>query len=135
MQNMEAQDPEGFAALPENYREQWNLNFPLGWVEHRQAWDPAWNPENPDPATSSAPYRIYNIGNNSPVALLDYIACIEKATGRKAILEMVPAQPGDVPETYADVEALKADVGFKPATPLKDGVDRFVAWYRDYYRV
>jgi UDP-glucuronate 4-epimerase len=104
-------------------------------LDHVATPDPAWNPENPDPATSSAPYRLYNIGNHSPVALLDYIACIEKETGRKAILEMVPAQPGDVPETYADVEALKDAVGFKPATPLEDGIKRFIAWYRDYYRV
>ena len=91
--------------------------------------------EAPDPATSSAPYRLYNIGNHSPVALLDYIAVIEKELGRKAKLEMLPAQPGDVPETYADVEALKNAVGFKPSTPLEEGIKRFVAWYRDFYRV
>jgi UDP-glucuronate 4-epimerase len=97
--------------------------------------DPDWDAKAPDPATSSAPYRLYNIGNHSPVALLDYIACIEKAVGRKAKLEMLPAQPGDVPETYADVAALKNAVGFKPSTPLVEGVKRFVAWYRDFYRV
>ncbi len=95
--------------------------------------DPDWRAEDPDPATSSAPYRLYNIGNNNPVALLDYIAVIEAAVGRKAELEMLPAQAGDVPETYADVEALKAAVGFEPSTPIKEGVERFVAWYRDYY--
>jgi UDP-glucuronate 4-epimerase len=97
--------------------------------------DPDWRPEAPDPATSSAPYRIYNIGNHSPVALLDFIAMIEKAIGRKAKLELLPAQPGDVEETYADIEALKQATGFSPSTPLEEGVNRFVAWYRDYYRV
>jgi UDP-glucuronate 4-epimerase len=97
--------------------------------------DPYWRAEAPDPATSSAPYRLYNIGNRSPVALPDYIAAIEKALGKKAELELVPQQPGDVEETYADVEALKAATGFQPTTPLEVGVERFVAWYRDYYKV
>lgn len=97
--------------------------------------DPDWRPEAPDPATSSAPYRLYNVGNHSPVSLLDYIAAIEKALGRKAKIELVPQQPGDVEETYADVEALKEATGFQPATPLELGIERFVAWYRDYYRV
>ncbi len=97
--------------------------------------DPDWRGEEPDPATSSAPYRLYNIGNHSPVALLDYIAVIEKALGRKAKLEMLPPQPGDVPETSADVEALKTAVGFEPSTPVEEGVKSFVAWYRDFYRV
>ena len=96
--------------------------------------DPAWRPEAPDPATSSAPYRLYNIGNHSSVALLDYIAAIEKALGKKAKLELLPQQPGDVAETYADVEALKAATGFQPSTPLDHGIERFVAWYRDYYK-
>ncbi|MBC8013577.1 MAG: NAD-dependent epimerase/dehydratase family protein, partial [Methyloceanibacter sp.] len=96
--------------------------------------DPDWRPEAPDPATSSAPYRLYNVGNQSPVSLLDYIAAIEKALGRKAKFELVPQQPGDVEETYADVEALKEATGFQPATPLELGIERFVAWYRDYYR-
>jgi UDP-glucuronate 4-epimerase len=97
--------------------------------------DPNWRPEAPDPATSSAPYRLYNIGNHSPVGLLDYIVAIEKAVGRKAKLELLPQQPGDVEETYAAVEALKAATGFQPHTPLQEGIARFVAWYRDYYRV
>ena len=97
--------------------------------------DPAWQAQHPDPATSSAPYRLYNIGNHSPVSLLDYIAVIEEAVGRKAELEMLPAQPGDVEETYADVEALKHAVGFEPSTPIEAGVKRFVAWYREFYRV
>jgi len=97
--------------------------------------DPDWRGEDPDPATSSAPYRLYNIGNHSPVKLLDYIAVIEQAVGRKAKLEMLPAQAGDVPETYADVEALKDAVGFEPSTPIEVGVKRFVAWYREFYGV
>jgi UDP-glucuronate 4-epimerase len=96
--------------------------------------DPNWRAEAPESATSSAPYRLYNVGNNSPVALLDYIAAIEKAVGKKAKLELLPQQPGDVEETYADVEALKAATGFQPSTPLEVGIDRFVAWYRDYYK-
>jgi len=97
--------------------------------------DPDWRPAAPDPATSSAPYRLYNIGNHAPVALLDYIAVIEKAVGKKAKIELLPQQPGDVEETYADVEALKQATGFQPSTPLETGIERFVAWYRDYYKV
>jgi UDP-glucuronate 4-epimerase len=97
--------------------------------------DPNWRAETPDPATSSAPYRLYNIGNHSPVPLLDYIGAIENALGVKAKIELMPQQPGDVEETYADVDALKAATGFQPATPLDQGIERFVAWYRDYYKV
>jgi UDP-glucuronate 4-epimerase len=97
--------------------------------------DPNWRAESPDPATSSAPYRLYNIGNHSPVMLLDYIAAIEKALDKKAKLELVPLQPGDVEETYADVEALHAATGFQPSTPLEVGIERFVIWYRDYYKM
>jgi len=97
--------------------------------------DPNWRPEAPDPATSSAPYRLYNVGNHNPVALLDYIAAIEKALGKKAKLELLPKQPGDVEETYADVEALQAATGYQPSTPLEKGIANFVAWYRDYYKV
>jgi UDP-glucuronate 4-epimerase len=97
--------------------------------------DPNWRAESPDPATSSAPYRLYNIGNHSPVTLLDYIAAIEKALDKKAKLELVPLQPGDVEETYADVEALHAATGFQPSTPLEIGIERFVTWYRDYYKM
>jgi len=95
--------------------------------------DPDWNSNRPDPATSSAPYRIYNIGNNNPVELMHFIACIEKALGREAKKNFLPLQPGDVPKTYADVDALVADVGFKPSTPIEVGIDRFIAWYRSYY--
>ena len=97
--------------------------------------DPDWRAEDPDPARSSAPYRLYNIGNHSPVKLLDYIALIEEAVGRKAELEMLPAQAGDALETYADVAALKQAVGFEPSTPIEVGVKRFVAWYREFYGV
>ena len=96
--------------------------------------DPAWSGDRPDPATSSAPYRLYNIGNHSPIKLMDYIACIEKAVGKTATKNMLPMQPGDVPATFADIEDLKADIGFEPKTPIEEGVKQFVAWYRDYYR-
>jgi len=97
--------------------------------------DPAWSSDQPDPATSNAPYRLYNIGNHTPVPLLDYIACIEKAIGKAAKMNFLPMQPGDVPATYADVADLKAATGFEPKTPLEDGIRRFVAWYRGYYEV
>ncbi|MGE0564823.1 MAG: NAD-dependent epimerase [Pseudolabrys sp.] len=96
--------------------------------------NPDWSSEEPDPGTSSAPYRLYNIGNHSPVRLMDYIACIEKAVGKTAKKNFLPLQPGDVPATYADVSDLKADIGFEPKTPIEDGVKRFVAWYREFYR-
>lgn len=97
--------------------------------------NPEWSGDLPDPATSLAPYRLYNIGNHAPVQLMDYIACIEKAVGRTAKVNMLPMQPGDVPATFADVEDLKAEVGFEPKTPIEEGVRRFVAWYREYYRI
>ncbi len=96
--------------------------------------NPDWTGDAPDSGTSYAPFRIYNIGNNSPVELLDYIGAIEKALGKKANKNMLPLQPGDVPATYADVDDLVNDVGFKPATPVEEGVQRFVDWYRDYYK-
>jgi len=97
--------------------------------------DPAWSGAAPDPGSSTAPWRVYNIGNNEPVALLDMIAILERALGREAKKTLLPLQPGDVPSTYADIEALEQAVGFRPSTPLAEGVGRFVAWYRDYYRV
>jgi len=97
--------------------------------------DPQYRAERPDPGTSSAPYRVFNIGNHDPVPLLDFIACIEDALGRKAEKNLLPLQDGDVPATYADVDALKEWVGFAPATDIRTGVGRFVDWYRDYYRV
>jgi UDP-glucuronate 4-epimerase len=97
--------------------------------------NPAWNGDVPDPGTSAAPYRLYNIGNNNPVELMYLIETLEKALGKTAEKNLMPIQPGDVPATYADVEALTADVGFKPDTSIEVGVERFVEWYRDYYRV
>jgi UDP-glucuronate 4-epimerase len=97
--------------------------------------DPEWSGANPDPASSTAPYRLYNIGNHTPVGLMDYIAIIEKAVGKKAKLNLLPRQPGDVDATFADVTELKAATGFEPKTPLEDGIARFVAWYRDYYKL
>lgn len=94
-----------------------------------------WTGANPDPGTSSAPYRIYNIGNNQPVELLDFIQAIERAVGKEAEKNFMPIQAGDVPATYADVDDLIRDVGFKPATKIGVGVANFVEWYRDYYRV
>ncbi len=92
--------------------------------------DPAWSGDAPDPARSSAPWRIYNIGNNSPVDVPHVVDLLEQAIGKKAIRELVPMQPGDVPATYADVDDLMRDVGFKPSTPIAEGVARFVAWYQ-----
>ena len=97
--------------------------------------DPDWNSNDPDPGSSSAPYRLYNIGNNEPVELMYFIECIEKAVGKTAEKNFLPLQPGDVPATYADVDALTQAVGFKPATGIEDGVAKFVAWYRDYYGI
>jgi UDP-glucuronate 4-epimerase len=97
--------------------------------------NPNWNGDDPDAGTSYAPYKIYNIGNNQPVALLDFIAALEKALGKEAEKEFLPLQPGDVPETYADVQELMDDVGFRPDTPIEQGVSRFVEWYKNYYGV
>ena len=94
-----------------------------------------WSGAAPDPGSSPAPYRIYNIGNHSPVKLLDFIALIEKSLGCKAKKELLPMQPGDVPATFADVEDLNLAVGFSPDTPLKKGIEEFVRWYRNYYKV
>jgi UDP-glucuronate 4-epimerase len=92
-----------------------------------------WRGDAPDPATSRAPYRLYNIGNHQPVDLLYVVELLEKALGRKAQKNMLPMQPGDVPETYADVDDLSRDVGFRPATPIEEGIARFVAWYLDFH--
>ncbi len=97
--------------------------------------DPAFDPKAPDPATSNRPYRIFNIGNNRPVTLMEYIEALELALGRRAKMNLLPMQPGDVPATAANTDELDAWVGFRPATPVTEGVARFVAWYRDFYRV
>ncbi|HEX7190361.1 MAG TPA: NAD-dependent epimerase [Thermoanaerobaculia bacterium] len=95
--------------------------------------NPAWDSNDPDPATSLAPYRVYNIGNDRPVLLLDYIAAIERALGKKAKLDLQPMQPGDVASTRADVTELERAVGFRPRTSIDEGIRRFVEWYRSYY--
>jgi UDP-glucuronate 4-epimerase len=96
--------------------------------------DPQWDGDHPDPATSRAPYRLYNIGNNRPVPLMRYIEVLEQCLGRKAEKNLLPLQVGDVPDTWADAEDLVRDVGYRPSTPVEEGVARFVAWYLDYYR-
>jgi UDP-glucuronate 4-epimerase len=95
--------------------------------------DPKWSGEHPDPGTSRAPYRLYNIGNNRPVELMRYIAVIEEALGRRAEKNLLPMQPGDVPDTFADIDDLERDVGYRPSTPVEVGVKRFVEWYLDFY--
>lgn len=95
--------------------------------------DPAWSGAAPDPASSRAPYRVYNIGSDNATPLMRYIELIEKAVGRKAVLNLLPLQPGDVPDTCADVTDLMRDVGYRPATPVETGIEKFVEWYRSYY--
>ncbi|HKT31318.1 MAG TPA: NAD-dependent epimerase [Gammaproteobacteria bacterium] len=95
--------------------------------------DPKWSGERPDPSTSRAPHRVYNIGNHRPVELGHLIAILEKALGRSAVKNLLPMQPGDVPATYADIDDLQAAVGFRPRTSIEEGVQRFVDWYRSYY--
>jgi len=95
--------------------------------------DPHWDGSHPDPASSNAPYRIYNIGNHRSVKLLDYIAALERTLGKKAILDLLPMQPGDVASTQADVAELERAVGFRPMTTIDEGIAKFVEWYRRYY--
>jgi UDP-glucuronate 4-epimerase len=97
--------------------------------------DPAWTGAAPNPATSYAPYRVFNIGNSKPVQLLRYIHALEDCLGKKAIMEMLPMQPGDVPATSADVSRLEAATGFRPEIEVEAGISRFVDWYRGYYKV
>jgi len=104
-------------------------------LDHVAESNPEWNGASPDTATSKSPYRIYNIGNNQPVELMRYIEVIEECIGKKAEKNFLPLQPGDVPATYADVDALINDVGFKPDTTIEEGIKNFVSWYREYYQV
>ncbi len=104
-------------------------------LDHTAPENPEWSGADPDPGTSAAPYRLYNIGNNNPVELMYLIETIEKALGKTAEKVMMPIQPGDVPATYADVDALIEDVGFKPETSIEDGVVRFIEWYRKYFSI
>jgi UDP-glucuronate 4-epimerase len=97
--------------------------------------DPAWDGAAPNPATSSAPARIYNVGNGAPASLLRYIEVLEACLGKKAQRRMLPMQAGDVPRTWADVTLLKEAVGYQPSTPIEEGVQRFVDWYLEYYQV
>ena len=97
--------------------------------------DPKWNGDKPDCATSYAPYRIYNIGNNQPIELMKYISTLEECLGKKANMDLLPMQDGDVLATYADTKALSTDVGFKPATTVESGIARFVEWYKEYYGI
>ena len=101
-------------------------------MDQPAAANPEWDSADPDPGTSSAPYRLYNIGNNSPVMLLDYIAAFENALGKKAEMEMLPMQPGDVAATCADIDALEQAVGYRPNTKIEEGVNNFIAWYLNY---
>jgi UDP-glucuronate 4-epimerase len=104
-------------------------------LDHVAPSNPDWSGDTPDPATSRAPYRLYNIGSNNPVELLRYIEVLEQCLGKKADKNLLPLQPGDVPDTYADVEALIEDVDYKPTTPIETGIENFVKWYREYYKV
>jgi UDP-glucuronate 4-epimerase len=103
-------------------------------LDHVATANAAWDSDAPDPATSRAPYRLYNIGNNRPVELMHYIEVLEQCLGRKAEKNLLPLQAGDVPDTWADAEDLVRDVGYRPATPVEEGVKRFVAWYLEYYK-
>ena len=104
-------------------------------IDRPAAPDPAWDPARPSPSTSSAPYRIYNIGNNQPVKLMRFIGLLEECIGCKAVIDLLPMQPGDVPATAADITALNTATGFAPSTPVETGIARFVDWYRQYYRL
>jgi UDP-glucuronate 4-epimerase len=104
-------------------------------LDHPATADPSWSGDKPNPGTSSAPARVYNIGNHQPVELLHFIEVLENALGRKADKKLLPMQPGDVPATYADIDNLTREVGFKPTTPIEVGIPRFVKWYREFYRV
>ena len=104
-------------------------------LDHVAEPNPDWTGLNPDPGSSRAPWRVYNIGNSSPVNLMDYIGAIEHELGRTAEKEFLPMQPGDVPDTYADVDQLMQDVNYKPETTVQQGIKRFITWYRDYYKL
>ncbi len=104
-------------------------------LDHPASENPNWNSDRPDPGASKAPWRVYNIGNNSPVKLMDYIGALEKVLGKRVEMEMLPLQPGDLPDSYADVADLVEQFHYKPATPVEQGIGKFVAWYRDYFKV
>ena len=103
-------------------------------LDNVAAPNPDWNSDTPDSATSKAPYRLYNIGNNQPIDLMHYINVLQDCLGKKAEMNMLPLQPGDVPDTYADVQDLVNDVGYKPNTSVEEGIANFVKWYLDFYK-
>jgi len=104
-------------------------------LERPPCGDPHWLGDAPDPSSSVAPWRLYNVGNNRAIEITELVGLLEGVLGRSAIREFAPMQPGDVPETCADIDDLMRDVGFKPATPIEEGIRRFVAWYRDFHAV
>src|SRR5580698_9618527 len=104
-------------------------------LERPPQGNPGWRDNAPDPATGTAPWKIYNIGNNNPEQLMHVVLLLEREFGREAIKEMLPMQPGDVPATYADIEDLARDIGFRPSTSIEDGIKRFAGWYRDYHKL
>jgi UDP-glucuronate 4-epimerase len=104
-------------------------------MDHPPSSNKSWNPSDPDPSSSKAPYKIYNLGNNSAIKLLDFIQAIEEELGKEAKKEFLPTQPGDVLATYADVSDLIADFNYKPAITLKEGIKKSVSWYKNYYEV
>lgn len=104
-------------------------------IDSPPAGNPGWSGRQPDPGTSVAPYRVYNVGNSRPVKLLDFIEAIEDALGKRAVKNFLPMQPGDVPATWADVSDLAADFGYQPSTPVEEGIRRFVEWYKKYYKI
>jgi UDP-glucuronate 4-epimerase len=103
-------------------------------IKHIPQANPTWSSDTPDPGSSLSPYKLYNIGNNNWVELSRFIEAIEKALGKKARRELLPMQPGDVPATFANIDDLIQDVGFRPSTPIEQGIERFIEWYRDYYK-
>ena len=104
-------------------------------VENPPVGNAEWNSAMPDPSSSTAPYRLYNIGNNNPVRLMDFIDAIEKATGKEAERILVPIQAGDVEKTWADVDALVSNYNYKPDTSIEEGISKFINWYKEYYQV
>ena len=104
-------------------------------IDHIPQVNDVWDAKNPDPSYSKAPYKVFNIGNNQPVELNYFIESIEKAIGKKAIKNLLPLQPGDVVETYANIDHLQEEIGFKPATKIEDGIKSFVNWYKNYYKI
>ncbi len=104
-------------------------------IDHPPQGNPEWSGQEPDPATSTAPWKIYNIGNNNPEDLMHVVSLLEQEFGRKAVKEMLPMQPGDVPATYADIDDLAREIGFRPATTIENGIAKFAKWYRDYHNL